>query len=98
MKAMSWLHPRTSTRSPGALTLQENRTPAHPAATPGSPRSIPWPLMALSLTLALGLAAPGRAQHRYQQTNLVSDVPDMAATTDASLVNPWGLAHTATSP
>jgi uncharacterized protein (TIGR03118 family) len=35
---------------------------------------------------------------RFQQTNLVSDVPGMATTTDPNLVNPWGLARSATSP
>lgn len=33
----------------------------------------------------------------YTQTNLVSDLPG-AAITDASLVNPWGIAASATSP
>src|SRR5437764_1543803 len=28
----------------------------------------------------------------FTQTNLVSDVPGMAATTDPNLVNPWGIA------
>ena len=37
------------------------------------------------------------AQH-YQQTNLVSDVPGLAKFTDPNLVNPWGLASSATSP
>jgi uncharacterized protein (TIGR03118 family) len=34
----------------------------------------------------------------YLQTNLVSDLPNIAATTDANLVNPWGIAISATSP
>ena len=34
----------------------------------------------------------------YQQTNLVSDVPGLAANTDPNLVNPWGIASSATSP
>jgi uncharacterized protein (TIGR03118 family) len=45
----------------------------------------------------LGLALPGRAQHRYEETDLVSDVPGLAAVTDAHLVNPWGLSRSATS-
>jgi uncharacterized protein (TIGR03118 family) len=53
--------------------------------------------MALSLA-ALSCGTPARAQHGYQQTNLVSDMPDLAAATDASLVNPWGLSRSATSP
>src|SRR6185369_9624519 len=35
---------------------------------------------------------------RFQQTNLVSDVPGMATTTDPNLQNPWGLARSSTSP
>ena len=34
----------------------------------------------------------------YVQHNLVSDQPGMADYTDPSLVNPWGIATTATSP
>jgi uncharacterized protein (TIGR03118 family) len=36
-------------------------------------------------------ALPGSA---YQQTNLVSDVPGLAPTTDPNLQNPWGLSQT----
>lgn len=50
----------------------------------------------LSLLL-LFTAAHVSAQH-YQQTNLVSDVPGLAQFTDPDLVNPWGLASSATSP
>jgi uncharacterized protein (TIGR03118 family) len=32
------------------------------------------------------------------QTNLVSDVPGLAANTDPDLVNPWGISFSATSP
>ena len=34
----------------------------------------------------------------YVQTDLVSDIPGLAAFTDASLVNPWGISHSPTSP
>src|SRR6202040_2499121 len=34
----------------------------------------------------------------YLQTNLVSDLPGMAAHTDSHLVNPWGIASSANSP
>jgi uncharacterized protein (TIGR03118 family) len=37
-------------------------------------------------------------QNAYLQINLVSNAPGMAATTDPSLVNPWGLTASATSP
>ena len=46
----------------------------------------------------LGLVTPVFAQHHYQQTNLVSDVAGLAAATDASLVNPWGLSRSTSSP
>jgi uncharacterized protein (TIGR03118 family) len=45
------------------------------------------------LFLALPAAAAG-----YVQTNLVSDLPGIAAVTDLDLVNPWGIASSATSP
>ena len=34
----------------------------------------------------------------YAQTNLVSDIPGVAAVTDPNLVNPWGVSSSATSP
>lgn len=34
----------------------------------------------------------------FFQTNLVSDVPGLAAVTDANLKNPWGVSFSATSP
>lgn len=34
----------------------------------------------------------------FTQTNLVSDIPGFAAKTDPNLVNPWGVAFSATSP
>jgi uncharacterized protein (TIGR03118 family) len=34
----------------------------------------------------------------YLQTNLVSNVPGQAAYTDPNLINPWGMAYSATSP
>ena len=38
------------------------------------------------------------ARGSFHQTNLVSDVPGLAAATDPNLVNPWGLSSSATSP
>ncbi|HTL67488.1 MAG TPA: TIGR03118 family protein [Lacunisphaera sp.] len=55
-------------------------------------------LGALMAAVAFGPVPAALAQHRYQQTNLVSDVPGQAAATDSSLVNPWGLSRSATSP
>jgi uncharacterized protein (TIGR03118 family) len=40
------------------------------------------------------LAATGS----YQQTNLVSDLPNLAQVRDKSLVNPWGLSHSSNGP
>jgi uncharacterized protein (TIGR03118 family) len=34
----------------------------------------------------------------FAQTNLVSDIPGLAATTDPDLVNPWGVSFSPTSP
>ncbi len=34
----------------------------------------------------------------YQQDNLVSDIPGLADNLDSNLVNPWGMASSATSP
>lgn len=34
----------------------------------------------------------------YVQTDLVSDIPGLAAITDPALVNPWGIARSGTSP
>jgi uncharacterized protein (TIGR03118 family) len=43
-------------------------------------------------------AWPLAAANSYVQTNLVSDLPGIAAQTDPNLVNPWGLAASASSP
>src|ERR671931_1185578 len=51
-------------------------------------------LLAISVVMAI---APGvspaqtAASPTFTQTNLVSDVPGMARTTDPNLVNPWGM-------
>lgn len=55
-------------------------------------------IAALGLATLVGTATTASAQHRYQQTNLISDVAGAAAATDANLVNPWGLSRSATSP
>jgi uncharacterized protein (TIGR03118 family) len=38
------------------------------------------------------------ADSLFAQTNLVSDIPGLAALTDPALHNPWGMSHTDTSP
>lgn len=50
-----------------------------------------------TLSAMLCFSATVSAQH-YQQTNLVSDLPGLAVTTDLNLVNPWGIARSQTSP
>lgn len=55
--------------------------------------------LAAALAAALALAATSvRAQLAYRQQNLVSDIPGLAAHTDAHLINPWGISSSATSP
>ncbi len=57
-------------------------------------RSKDW-LFCLITSLALtGIASA----QKYIQTNLVSDIPGLAATTDPNLVNSWGIAFTPASP
>src|ERR1700694_864484 len=60
---------------------------------------------ALSLATGLSIAIPGvaanagdRAEGAYRQTNLVSDLPGMAATVDPNLVNPWGISAGPATP
>jgi len=48
--------------------------------------------------LALAFAATFIHADSFSQTNLVSDVPGLAANTDPNLKNPWGVAFSATSP
>jgi uncharacterized protein (TIGR03118 family) len=43
-------------------------------------------------------ANPARAASGYTEFDLVSDILGLAAHTDANLVNPWGMASSATSP
>jgi hypothetical protein len=49
-------------------------------------------------TLALALASTCLRADSFTQTNLVSDVPNLAANADPNLKNPWGVAFSATSP
>jgi uncharacterized protein (TIGR03118 family) len=49
-------------------------------------------------TLALAFAATYIHADSFTQTNLVSDIPGLAANTDPNLKNPWGVAFSATSP
>jgi len=54
-------------------------------------------LWAACLIMSLGFTSLASAQ-KYVQSNLVSDIPGLAATTDPNLVNSWGIAFNATSP
>lgn len=48
--------------------------------------------------VAMLMARSATAQNRYQQHNLVSDIPGLADFLDPSLVNPWGISSSATGP
>ena len=48
--------------------------------------------------IALALAPIYVHADSFTQTNLVSNVPGLATTTDPNLVNPWGVSFSATSP
>lgn len=53
---------------------------------------------ASTLLALLGAASASPVGAAYVQTNLVSDIPNLAASTDPSLKNPWGIASSPTSP
>jgi uncharacterized protein (TIGR03118 family) len=52
----------------------------------------------LAVGTLLGATSLGLAQNAYLQHNLVSDLPGVADNLDTNLVNPWGIAISATSP
>jgi uncharacterized protein (TIGR03118 family) len=60
-------------------------------------RRIPEPVAAIFIVLALSWAHSALAQG-YTATRLVSDIPGVAQFTDPNLVNPWGMAYSATGP
>jgi uncharacterized protein (TIGR03118 family) len=51
----------------------------------------------LAVAGAQQVLADGTADN-FKQTNLVSDLPGVAKTTDPDLVNPWGVSFSSTSP
>jgi uncharacterized protein (TIGR03118 family) len=53
--------------------------------------------LAVGTTMALSTGALAFGQH-YTQTNVVSNTSGVAAVTDPSLVNPWGISSSASSP
>src|SRR5438477_4467927 len=56
---------------------------------------LPVALVALGLSVSMTNTAPAAP---YVQTNLVSDIPGLATITEPTLINPWGISHSATSP
>src|SRR5713226_4684392 len=52
----------------------------------------------LLVVLSAALASNAAGANRHTQHNLVSDIPGIADQTDPSLVNPWGISTSATSP
>jgi uncharacterized protein (TIGR03118 family) len=94
----------------GVMTTTEPRHPSQSRLTArlidcvnryprptSTPRGLGRLFLAGSMIAILGLAPPVSAQHRYEQTDLVSDVEGLAPVTDTNLVNPWGLSRSATS-
>jgi uncharacterized protein (TIGR03118 family) len=55
-------------------------------------------LVSAILPVALAPAILASAIAGYTQTNLVSDIPGLAAITDPNLVNPWGITTSGSSP
>src|SRR5690348_13354506 len=60
----------------------------------GTPRILLYGVAAAAILISV--SAPAKAG--YIQDNLVSDIPGLATFTDPDLVNPWGFAHSSTSP
>jgi uncharacterized protein (TIGR03118 family) len=56
------------------------------------------PVVSAMLALAAASVSSASSIDGYSQTNLVSDIPGLAAHTDPNLVNPWGIAENTTSP
>jgi uncharacterized protein (TIGR03118 family) len=61
-------------------------------------KSARFSLMTTAIVVGTLYAGTWRAEADYVQTNLVSDIPGLATILDTSLVNPWGISHSATSP
>lgn len=80
-------------RSPDSITKGGESTTASPVYRRMTKVIISMVIVGMSLCLSTNVFA----QH-YQQTNLVSDVPGLAATTDSHLVNAWGLTRSSGSP
>jgi uncharacterized protein (TIGR03118 family) len=95
-------------RYPTALTASRKRQ----SKSKGKDKNImvpraSWLIVLAALCAALSLTQPAHAggpqngtakAKQFVQTNLVSDIAGLATATDASLKNPWGVSHSATSP
>lgn len=58
----------------------------------------PSHLAQVTCVIALSMSPSVLTASTFNQINLVSSVPGLAATTDPNLVNPWGVSFSATSP
>jgi uncharacterized protein (TIGR03118 family) len=56
------------------------------------------PLLSAIVALTATSTMSAATINGYSQTNLVSNIPGLAARTDPKLVNPWGIAESASSP
>ncbi len=65
---------------------------------PSSGRSAAAATGLLLIASYAALAAPPPSGNSYVQTNLVSDLPGVAAVTDPNLINPWGISASGGSP
>ena len=55
-------------------------------------------LLGPAFVVMVTMTARSDGGREFVQTNLVSDIPGLAAITDAELINPWGVSHSPTSP
>src|ERR1700751_2769812 len=55
-------------------------------------------LVIVATVVLVAANAPRVLADGFTQTNLVSDIPGLAATTDPDLVNPWGVSFSSGSP
>jgi hypothetical protein len=61
-------------------------------------KSARFSLVTTAIAVGSLYAGAWRAEADFIQTNLVSDIPGLAALTELELHNPWGISHTAASP
>lgn len=61
-------------------------------------RISPLGVLSISAVLSVASAYAQIPYQHYTQTNLVADIPGVAAVTDSNLVNPWGLSRSSGGP